>query len=554
MASAVRPRTASIALLLLATGADAFSTAPKLIGFHPKAATCSSTITCARPAVPASAVRFNAENLLLRDSSNSTKPLLSGLLRTAAFPVLLFAGAAVGASAGAALMAAPALPVALSKTLAQVKAAAVTDLRILGSFLAPLPSAAAEFIVSLATGLASAVVLALKAFASLGAGASAQLPQLSGGAVAIVTAVAGACSTALSAVWQYVKLWPAAWAAMIAAIGGALAPIGAWTKGLVGGAPEASAALSLAAARIAAFLAAIVTAITTAGRSTAATLVSWIGQGAPAGPEQIVTAKPIGVAAAGAGSAAATKAAGAYQAAGGTAGGALKAASQAVGQAVDGAVASVTASVASVTASVASASAALPPGAALLPGRLARLALVVGAFVGSFMLVFSVMRYIGETLTIWWVYWRRGALGGPNEPIMQASRGGIVGAIEWLLAWAQREEERATQFRQGALPPDVVQRSQLMRPSYSPPEPPPPPRVQAGQQQFRYAPRGWPQQAPIYAEPPPPPPPPPPAPRWQRQPRSAQQQPPAAQQDPKVATWIEQWGLAKEASRKRGGM
>ena len=69
MASAVRPRTASIALLLLATGADAFSTAPKLIGFHPKAATCSSTITCARPAVPASAVRFNAENLLLRDSS-----------------------------------------------------------------------------------------------------------------------------------------------------------------------------------------------------------------------------------------------------------------------------------------------------------------------------------------------------------------------------------------------------------------------------------------------------------------------------------------------------
>ena len=143
MASAVRPRTASIALLLLATGADAFSTAPKLIGFHPKAATCSSTITCARPAVPASAVRFNAENLLLRDSSNSTKPLLSGLLRTAAFPVLLFAGAAVGASAGAALMAAPALPVALSKTLAQVKAAAVTDLRILGSFLAPLPSAAA---------------------------------------------------------------------------------------------------------------------------------------------------------------------------------------------------------------------------------------------------------------------------------------------------------------------------------------------------------------------------------------------------------------------------
>ena len=40
------------------------------------------------------------------------------------------------------------------------------------------------------------------------------------------------------------------------------------------------------------------------------------------------------------------------------------------------------------------------------------LALVVGAFVGSFMLVFSVMRYIGETLTIWWVYWRPGVFSG----------------------------------------------------------------------------------------------------------------------------------------------
>ena len=167
------------------------------------------------------------------------------------------------------------------------------------------------------------------------------------------------------------------------------------------------------------------------------------------------------------------------------------------------------------------------------------------------MLVFSVMRYIGETLTIWWVYWQRGALGSPMSQSAGVARRDRWGH-RWLLAWAQREEG-VRQFRQGALPPDVVQRSQLMRPSYSPPEPPPP-RVQPGQQQFRYAPRGWPQQAPIYAEPPPPPPPPPPAPRWQRQPRSAQQQPPAAQQDPKVATWIEQWGLAKEASRKRGGM